>query len=61
MAEKSLFLYRHGHRDRLQRVVGCVARGGDDLVQDFDASKDFPEYGVTSVQSAVISRANKEP
>ena len=60
MAEQPLLFHRHGHRDRLERIVGGVAGGGDDLVQDFDAAKDFPEYGVAPVESAVISHANKE-
>lgn len=55
-----LFFHRHGHRDRFQRVVGGVAGCGDDLIQHFDAAKDFPEHGVAPVESAVISHANKE-
>ena len=50
----ALFFHRHGHRDRLQRIVGGVAGGGDNLVQGFDAAKVFPEHGVASVEPSVL-------
>lgn len=56
----SLLLHRHRHRDRLQRVVGFVAGGGDDLVDDVHSPEDFAEDGVGSVQSAVVVHADKE-
>ncbi len=36
-----LFLHCHRHRDRLQRIVGFVSGGGDDLVHHRHASKDL--------------------
>ena len=58
--QRTLFFYRHGHRDRLNRIVGGITGGRHDLVQDFDAAKDFPEHGVAPVESAVVTPANKE-
>ena len=49
-----LFLDRHLHLDRLQRIVEFVARGSDDLVYYVHAPKDFAEDGVGSVQPAVV-------
>jgi len=53
-----LFLDRHRHRDRLQGVVGFVARGGGDLVYYVHSPKDFAEDGVGSVQPAVVRDAD---
>ena len=49
-----LFLHRHLHLDRLQWIVEFVARGGNDLVDDLHAPKDFAKDGVGAVQSAVV-------
>jgi hypothetical protein len=55
-----LFLHCHRHRDRLQGIVGFVPGGGDDLVNDLHASKNFVEDGVGSVQPAVVRDADIE-
>ncbi len=55
-----LFLHRHLHRDRLQRIIEFVAGGGDDLVYYFHASKDFAKDGVGAVQPAAVIDADIE-
>lgn len=55
-----LLFHRYGHGDRFQRVVGGVAGGGDDLIDDLDSAEDFPEHCVAPVESAVVTHANKE-
>ena len=56
----SSLLDRHLHRNGYQRIIEFVARGGDDLVYYFHASKDFTEEGVGSVQPAAVIDASIE-
>jgi len=55
-----LLLHRHLHRDRLQRNVAFVSRGGDDLVDDVEPAKHFSEDGIAAAETAVVSHEDKE-
>ena len=49
-----LFLHRHLHRNRLQRIIEFVARGGGDFIHHLHAPKDLTEDGIGSVQPTAI-------
>src|SRR5215217_4265362 len=55
-----LFFDRHRHRNGVQRIVGRIAGGCYDFIDNVDSTKDFPEHGIAPVQAAVIAYANKK-
>ena len=54
LAQARLLFHRQRNRNSLQRIVGSVARGGDDFRHNLHFPKDLTEDGIGSIQPAAV-------
>ena len=59
LAGRRLFLHRHLHANRFQRVVALIAWHLRDHVNDLDAANDFPENRIPPIRAAVVLQGDE--
>lgn len=60
LSHRLLFFDSYHHCDRLDRAVGLISRGSDNLVDDVEPAEHLAEYRIPAVEPAVLSHADKK-